>query len=481
MVTTSTTSATSSATSSLVTALGGGSGVDMTALANNLAVAQFAGRTDQLTTRSDKLDKQISAASNLKSMLLSLSTSLGERVRTGDLSPQPRIANPSVAGATLSGSTLPKGAYSLEVTALATSQALASPAYASAASTVGAGTLTLRFGTVAGAAFTEDTAHAAVDIEVPTGATLADVANAINAKNAGVTAYVANTTDGAKLVLKGQEGAANGFVLEATETVGEEGLANLAWTPAAPAGRLLASAGNASLKIDGLPVSATGNTVTDAIPGVTLSLTGTNAGAPTQVSFNNPTSTITTVMQDLVSALNEVVTELQTATDPKTGDLSRDSGALALKRSLAGLSTTLVMPNAADGTPRTLADLGLSINRDGSFSLNTKRLNETLTSNPQAAAAMFTNGLYGVFGTIDGISRAASTASNPGSLAGSLSRYTTQKTKLAEDKATLAAKQETLRQQLVARFAVADTRVGNSKSTLSFLQNQIDAWNNSNK
>ncbi|MCC6828090.1 MAG: flagellar filament capping protein FliD [Novosphingobium sp.] len=477
MATTSTTSATTSATSSLVTALGGGSGVDMTALANSLAVAQFAGRTDQISTKSDKLDKQISAASNLKSMLLSLSTSLGERVRTGDLSPQPKIGNASVASAALSGSTLPKGSYSLEVSALATSQALASPAYAAATSTVGAGTLTLRFGTVAGTSFTEDTAHAAVDITVPTGATLADVASAINAKNAGVTAYVANTTDGAKLVLKGAEGAANGFALEATETVGEEGLANLAWTPAGAANRLLATAGNASVKIDGLSVNATGNTVTDAIPGVTLTLTGTNSGAPTQISFSNPATQITTVMQDLVSALNEVVSELQTATDSKTGDLARDSGALALKRSLGALTTTIIMPSAADGTPRTLADLGLSIQRDGTFSLNTTRLNATMTSAPEAASAMFTNGLYGVFATIDGISRAASTASNPGSLAGSLARYTTQKTKLTEDKATLAAKQETLRQQLVARFAVTDTRVGNSKSTLSFLQNQIDAWN----
>lgn len=110
MATTSTTSATTSATSSLVTALGGGSGVDMTALANSLAVAQFAGRTDQISTKSDKLDKQISAASNLKSMLLSLSTSLGERVRTGDLSPQPKIGNASVASAALRDRRCPRAA-----------------------------------------------------------------------------------------------------------------------------------------------------------------------------------------------------------------------------------------------------------------------------------------------------------------------------------------------------------------------------------
>jgi flagellar hook-associated protein 2 len=29
----------------------------------------------------------------------------------------------------------------------------------------------------------------------------------------------------------------------------------------------------------------------------------------------------------------------------------------------------------------------------------------------------------------------------------------------------------------VARFAAADTRISASKSTLSFLQSQVDAWN----
>ena len=94
---------TTSATSSIVTALGGGSGVDMAALATNLANAQFAAKTDRLTTRSDTLDKQISAASDLKSMLLTLTSSLGDRVRQGDLSPQPKVANAAVASASLSG------------------------------------------------------------------------------------------------------------------------------------------------------------------------------------------------------------------------------------------------------------------------------------------------------------------------------------------------------------------------------------------
>jgi flagellar hook-associated protein 2 len=480
---TTTSSATSSATSSLVASLGGGSGVDMTALANNLAVAQFAGKTDRLTNQSDTLDKQISAASNLKGMLSTLSSSLGDRVRTGDLSPQPQVANTAVASGTLSGTTRPTGTYSLEVTHLASTQTLASPAFAASTSTVGAGTLTIRFGTVGAGSFSEDTAHPAVAVTIPTGATLAETADAINGAGAGITAYVANTAEGAKLVLKGQEGAANGFVVEAAPDPADPAaasLAALAWEPATGAPvRLLAGASDAAFKIDGLAMTAPTNAVTDAVPGLNLTLTGTNPGSPTKITFADTSSAITATMQDLVTVLNEVAGDLATATNPQTGDLARDGGAQALKRALAALGTTVVMPGAPEGTPRTLGDLGLSVQRDGTFTLDTKRLADTLKANPQAAGAMFTTGLYGVYGTIDGIVRKATSASDPGSLAGSIARYTTQKTTIAATKTKLADQQETLRTTLVARFAAADSRIGASKSTLSFLQNQIAAWNKS--
>ena len=469
---------TTSATSSLVTALGGGSGIDMGALARNLSEAQFAARTQRLTTRSETLDRQITAASDLKGMLFSLSSSLGDRVRSGDLSPQPRLANAAVAQASLSGGATPAGSYSLEVTALANSQTLASPAFAAATTPVGAGTLTLRFGAVAGATFTEDTAHAPVDITIASGATLADVASAINGANSGVTAYVANTTDGAKLVLKGKDGAANGFILQAAETLGEEGLAALAWEPVtgAPA-RKLSGASDAAFTFDGLPMTAKGNSVTDVIPGLNLTFTATNIGAPTRISFADPLAAITSTMTDLTAALNEVMTALNAATNPQGGDLARDPGAQALKRSLGSLAGSIIMPGTAEGLPRTLSDLGLTTQRDGSFTLDNKRLAAALKATPEAAAAMFTNGLYGVYASIDAISRSASRTGNPSSLAGSISRYSTQKTQLTGQQTKLAEAQEKLRANLASRFAVTDSRVGTSRSTLTFLQNQIDAWN----
>jgi flagellar hook-associated protein 2 len=468
---------TSSSTQSLVSALGGGSGIDMAALAQGLANAQFAARSDRLTAKSDTLDRQISAASALKSMLLGLSTSLGSRVRQGDLSPQPQIANAAVAQASLSGSRQPSGSFALEVTALAKTQTLASPAFTAATSPVGSGTLTLRFGTVSGGSIAEDTAHAAVPITIAAGATLSDVAAAINGAGAGVSAYVANTTAGAKLILKGSEGAANGFVLDASEALGDPGLAALAWSGASDPARLLTSATDAAFKIDGLAMTSKSNSVVDAIPGVTLALTATNSGTPTSVTFSDPVSGITGAMQDLTSALNEIVTELNKDTDAETGDLARDGGARTLRRAFSALAGTVVMPGAATGAPSTLADLGLSTQRDGTFLLDSKRLTATLKADPRGAAAMFTNGINGVFATIDGMIRKANAAGDPGSLAGSLARLNTQKTKVTADKTKLATDQETLRARLANRFAGADGRIGASHSTLSFLQNQISAWN----
>jgi len=249
----------------------------------------------------------------------------------------------------------------------------------------------------------------------------------MNGANAGVTAYIAQTTSGAQLVLKGQTGAANGFVLDAVETVGDPGLANLAWSPAGDATRLKASAANAAYKIDGLSMTSASNTITDAIPGLNLALKATNTGAPTQISFGDPAAAITGAMQEIVDAFNEVASALRDATDPKTGDLAQDPGARALARAMSQFGSQIIMPNATGTEPKTLAEIGLGTQRDGSFKLDTARLAAVLKADPSGVAAMFTNGLYGVFASFDGITRDAITTTNPSSLGGSISKYTKMK------------------------------------------------------
>jgi flagellar hook-associated protein 2 len=90
---------------------------------------------------------------------------------------------------------------------------------------------------------------------------------------------------------------------------------------------------------------------------------------------------------------------------------------------------------------------------------------------------MFTNGLYGVYGTIDALNRTMAATGDANSLAASIARMTKAKTQAATDLSKLADKQEAFRQQLVTRFATTQTAVSASTSTLTFLKNQIDAWN----
>ena len=472
--------------SALATALGGGTGIDMTALAGNLATAQYAGRIGRIDSQNNRLTTQISQATQLKSDLLTLANSVGNAVRNGALSAQPSVANGAVASATLPpGSSGASGSYSLEVTALASPQVLNSQAFAASTAPSGSGSLTINFGTVAGTGFTADASHASVTVQIAAGATLSDVATAINGAGAGVTAYVATSADGAHLVLKGQQGAANGFTLSATEAAGDPGLAKLAFDPASaaaataagkPNAMIAAPAGDAQFKLDGISRTASSNTIANAAPGISLSLTGTNAGAPTQVTFSDPTTQISSSMQDLTNALNTLVGELNTDLNPAAETLTADTGTRALRHQLATLAGATIMPNALGGAPSTLSDLGLSVNKDGTFKLDGTKLNATLAANPQGVAAMFTNGLYGVYGTLDSMSRSLTAAGNPGSLAGSVTRYTAMQTQLATQRTTLTTQQDALRSRLVNQFAHSNSIVAGSKSTLTYLQNQATSW-----
>jgi flagellar hook-associated protein 2 len=477
MPTTTSSTTSTSATAQIVSALGGGSGINTSQLAEQLAAAQFAPRLDQLTARNDKLTAQISSASNLRSLMGTLSSSIGSLIRTGDLAVKPAISNASVATVS-KGIATGSGTYSLEVSSLANAQKLVTPAYASSTSTVGSGTLTLRFGTVSGGGFTADAARNQVDIAVPAGATLADVATAINAANTGVSAYVANGSSGAQIVLKGQEGAANGFVIETTPDVGGEALADLAWDPATAGSRLKSSATDAAYSIDGVAYTSKSNTIEDVVAGLNLKLTATNVGNPATITFSDPSSGISTAMTDLVDALNEVASQLNAATDKTSGDLNNDPGARALRTALITLAGQKIMPNAAEGQPSTLGDLGLKTERDGTFSLDTNRLTAALKAAPQAVGAMWTTSVNGIFATVDKIARATSSTTGT-SLGSSISRYTALQKTMTDRKTGLVEKQEALRQQLVTRFASMDTRVSGSQSTLSFLKAQIDAWNSS--
>lgn len=471
--------------SSIISALGAGSGIDFTKLAADISDATFAAQRNQLSARKTSLEAQISAAGQLRGAITGLAGALGDRIRSGDLAPKADIANASVARVSVPAGLSPRGTFSLEVTQLAQGQTLVGRSLASRDALVGEGTLTLRFGTVSGASFTADGARAAVDIAVTATDTLATLATKINQASGGaVSAYVANGATGAQLVMKGKEGAANGFVLEAAGAGGAEApgdLSYIGWSPATNTTQLQAAARDAAFRLDTVAMTSPTNRVTGLPGGFTLNLTGTNTGAPTSLSFASNPDAMSSVMGDFVAALNDIVSQINDLAAPIGGELGNDPGARELRRDLAGLASRVVMPGATGSEPRTLGDLGLAVNRDGTFRLETARLNRALETSPDAVAAMFTTGVNGVFATMDRFARENSLVTDPGSLGGSLKRFETQKAASDDRLAKIAEQQENLRERLTREFTASERRVSASQSTLSFLRQQVDIWSNSDR
>ena len=469
--------------SSIISALGAGSGVNFIQLAEDISAASFAVQRQSIETRRTSLEAQVSAAAQLRNSVTELASALGDRIRNGDLAPRAELGNPAVARVTVPAGLTPRGSFSLEVTQLAGGQTLVGKTFASRDALVGAGTLTLRFGTVDGASFNPDAARDAIDIAVTATDTLATLATKINQASGGaVSAYVATGTGGAQLVMKGREGAANGFVLEAAGAGGAAApgdLSYLGWEPATDAGELKLTARDAAFALDTVAITSPTNRVTGLPGGFTLDLAATNTGAPTTLTFASNTDAITGVMNDLVTALNEIVGQVNTLAAPLGGELGNDPGARELRRDLAGLAGRVVIPGAGTGEPRTLADLGVALERDGTFRLDAARLNQALDDTPDAVAAMFTTGVSGVFATIDRLARENSLISDPGSLGASVRRFETQLASSDERLAAIAEQQEALRERLTRSFVASERRVAASQSTLTFLRQQVDIWSNS--
>jgi flagellar hook-associated protein 2 len=486
---TTTTSSTSTQTigAQILQSLGVTTGNSLTSLAPAIAKAEYASQNDALTSQLSTVQLQISEASQLKSDLLSFTSSLSSLIDGTGLLPAPTVTNSAVASASLpSGSAGASGSYSLEVTQLAQGQVMASSSSAGTATFQG-GTLTFNFGTIAGSSFSADTTHAPASVTIPDGASLAQVASAINSAAVGVTAYVATNANGQQLVIKGAPSAAQGFTVSASGTgtaSGTTSLSSLAYDPSAGGTySVTQGAADAAYKLDGIARTSTSNTIPNAAPGLSLKLTGTNAGNPTTIIYSDPSDGITTAMQNITAALNAMVSEMNTDTSAG-GALANDSGARAMARQFALLAGTTIMPNATGTAPKTLADLGLSVQKDGSFKLDPTKLANVLATNGSDVAAMFTKGVNGVYATVNKMVMTLTTSGDPssidaGTLTGSVKHYTELQTNITNQQSNLATLQNNLQSRLVAQYAATDASIATYNSTLSYLKQQIAAWNHS--
>ncbi len=370
-------------TTSIISALGGGSGIDTTALVTQLTAAARAPKDEAVTAR-DTLNKaRVSSLATVSNGIDNFATALGALVSGGTLFTQPTTSDATALSATaLPGSRLGNLSAQVEVRQLAQPQSLVSASLASAGTAVGQGALVLTVGGVAATI----TVNAGND-------SLAGLAGAINAAAAGVTGSVLTDENGARLVIKGATGAAKAFTL-AIAAGAAAGLARFTYDPARTGGMTRAQAAqDALLRYDGVDVTRSANSFSDLVPGVQIDLKRAQAGTIVTLGATRPTEAIRQGVADYVASYNELEAMLRDATAPAAADgtgggsLRGDAGIRDMQRRLSQLSS-IVLSSAGAG-PKTLAEIGVKTNRDATLSLDAATLSAQLAAYPDAVEALF--------------------------------------------------------------------------------------------
>jgi flagellar hook-associated protein 2 len=328
--TTTTTYDSASIGSALLTALGGGSGINMTSMATAIAQAQYMTQTISVEPAVRRRAQDLAGlhAEKRPALAVLLAGHAGGRHRP---LPQPTVTNSSVASATLpSGSSGASSSYTLEVTQLATSQVLATSSQSTSATMKG-GTLTFNFGTISNGTFTAGSASS-TSITISDGASLSDVATAINSAGMGVTAYIASSTNGQQLVIKGSEGAANAFTITGSDSSGatstNTSLSAFAYDPLQQRRGADPELGRCGLQAGRHQPHQQQQHHQLCRPRPFAEADRHQQRRTTTITYSDPSSSIKTTMSNLVAALNTLVSEVNTDTSA-SGSLYGDTAARA--------------------------------------------------------------------------------------------------------------------------------------------------------
>ena len=379
--------------SSITSSLGIGSGLDLSSLLDGLQSAEQQ-RLVPLQTRASSYNTKLSAYGTLQSTLAGFQTA-AEKLGDAALFSGVKTASSSEAFKASAGNNAEPGSYSLEVFELARAQSLVTAGQASTTDTIGnGGTITLSVGDADG------NVSESVDIDIAAqDSSLSGIRDAINAADIGVSASIVN--DGSdtpyRLVLSSN---ATGTNSQITLSVAEDnegaggGLLGGGDAPT-PLADLLdydsstgegqmtqtVAARNARIAVNGIDIQSQSNTVEDAIQGVTLTLSGTTA-EPQTLTATRDTDSVKAALEGFVAAYNRVhaLSEKLTAFDGEdkaNGILLGDSTARAVETRVRSALNTPIAGGMFSG----LAEIGVSLQRDGTMEIDDEALDDALANN----------------------------------------------------------------------------------------------------
>jgi flagellar hook-associated protein 2 len=271
-----------------------GQGFDVTTTVNSIVSNLQAVETpwkNQLTS----LQSEDTALTSIGTDLSSLSTALQsltdfQGVLAGK---QGSSSDTSVLELTSSASTAVAGSHTIVVTSLATTSSYDSNAIT--ASDTLSGSLSIQVGS--GSAQT-------IAIN-STNNTLSSLASAINSGSYGVTANVLTDSSGSRLELVSNTSGSGGNITVGGSLTDSTTSSSVSFTQAQ-------AGADAQLTVDGIALTSSSNTVSNALPGVTFQLLSAAPGTSVQVQITNDNTAVESAVSSFVSAYNTVIGDLNT-------------------------------------------------------------------------------------------------------------------------------------------------------------------------
>jgi len=476
----------------ILSALNAGSGIDTKALAQGLVDAQRMPRQTQIDNNIAKDNARISgfgAVSSSLSKLKDAFAALQDRSTLDAVTVQGQ-SNNSFSLSNGMGTAI-EGTHEVQVLNVAKSQRSAFAGFASA-------TVALNGGGSFDLTITPDaTPTSAVTLNF-SNASANDVVSKINNAGLGVHAELVNAGSGATPFQ---------IVLTATAT-GTPGKfsASAVSTAAANSGAAIAeldystaqtqAAVDARVIVDGATLTRSGNTITDAVTGLTLNL---YAASSTSSSFlvARDTAAVKANLTSLVAAYNDLKKTLDTVSDKSSADskigrsLVNDSLVQQIRSRVNGMLINL--SSTPGSSIRSLSDLGIIMQRDGTLMLETpQKLDTALSANFADVAKMLSADIQSQAGSKavqrglagDAFAQLTALVATKGPIA-------TQQTAAGDDIKRNQTAQSDLQKKMTAllarytkQFAAMDALVTNIKSQQSGLttqfQNLSAMYNNKN-
>jgi flagellar hook-associated protein 2 len=410
-----------------------------------------------LQNRQAALQSKAATFGTLASRALAVQQAAAKLADTSQLSGYAATSSNSSALSVSATSSAIPGRYDVVVNELAKAQVTASTTAAPDPDTVvsNGGTITI----------------GGVTVTLAGSTTLRQLADAINATgNPPARASVVQSGPSSyRLVLSAKDtGQANAFTITNNLTGGSGlafGDADSNGVSGDSAADNAVQASDASLLVNNIPITSTTNTITSAVPGVTITAFQRDPARSITVDVAADTASVKTKLQDFVKAYNDFQ---KFVTDQGASALKGDIASIGrdplLRQIKDQMRSVLVNQYGTGGVFSALSQVGLEFTRTGTLSLNETVLTNALASGTAEFGRLFAGdtGIPGAFATLD--TQLDAFTQGDGLIPGARKQMTEQATRLTDSIANMQDRLAIRRAALQREFIAADAAMSQLQS-----------------